>query len=79
MGISLDRSSLIQTVQFVAAMVDNTLSRSGLDWRGFVDQYVYKPMVPSQRNYTPLSLISTAPSRAGGAAAASAWRMTTSV
>jgi len=42
-GVTLDLTPLIDTVRFVAAMTDNTVSQSGLSWRGFVDNYVYRP------------------------------------
>ncbi|MEB3235105.1 MAG: hypothetical protein VKM98_06735 [Cyanobacteriota bacterium] len=44
LGLPFDLTSLSDTLRFVAAMADNTLSQSGFSWRGFVDQYVYKPM-----------------------------------
>ncbi len=43
-GVTLDLTPLIDTVRFVAAMTDNTVSQSGLSWRGFVDNYVYRPL-----------------------------------
>lgn len=43
-GIDFQTSSLIDTVRFLSATANNTLGQSGLSWRGFVDQYVYKPL-----------------------------------
>jgi hypothetical protein len=43
-GKSAGEKNFLDQLLFLPAMADNTVTKSGLNWRGFVDNYVNKPL-----------------------------------